>query len=675
MMRPQAVAVPPAKPDGLTRSTDSGVPTLSWNDNSIAETAYLLQRSADGGTTWTDIDRVTRPLDQPNTKGDVLSLADPTADPLVDYAYRVVAENTVGTGSPDYDSVTARSYSAVLSGSAPAAATGLTATQTAAGQLSVTLTWTDVATNETGYNVEKSTDGGTTWTAVGTTLLANATTAVDTDVVRGTTYLYRVSAINAAGKTASNTATITLVQAPNDLAVTATGTLDAFLTWTDASSVETGYQIQRNDGSGWTTLASTGPMSGIGSNGNYTDTTVPKGVTVSYRIVALNGPDADYSNIASVSMPSAPTGLTVKQTTPGPAAALAWTDTATNETGYWVRRSADNGASWTTLAGSANPLAASSTSYTDSAVTRGTTYLYQVAAVNAHGAAWSTAEAITFVSAPTGLASVVNVGPTVNLTWTDTSINESGFRVQRSSDNGATWTSVGSDTAANATSLSDTGVVDGGSYLYRVGALDLPDIAWSATLSVGVLKAPSPLTVTASTNPLTVRVSWTDVSAVETGSELQRSADGGMTWTPVQLLSPNRGTGTVVRVPDIGVTLGNTYTYRVIVSNAAGKAYSSLATITVAVPDMVSSVKGVAVRTGTRSETLTVTWAAQANLSGYTVQWSADAVAVAGSTNVGGTTTSYSRGLSRTPWYVRVQARNQFGTGPWSAWVLVPAAP
>ncbi len=65
MMRPQAVAVPPVAPSDLT-FTDG---TLAWNDNSIAETAYLIETSTDGAT-WSDVDRIDVALTSgPNSTG------------------------------------------------------------------------------------------------------------------------------------------------------------------------------------------------------------------------------------------------------------------------------------------------------------------------------------------------------------------------------------------------------------------------------------------------------------------------------------------------------------------------------------------------------------------------------------------------------------------------------
>ncbi len=103
MMRPVLVALPPNKPDGLAFDGTN----LTWNDNSINETSFLVQRSLDG-TAWTDVDVVQSPLNQPNVH-QVRTLADP-AHPTAPYMYRVVARNTVGTGGA-YMAMTVKSVS------------------------------------------------------------------------------------------------------------------------------------------------------------------------------------------------------------------------------------------------------------------------------------------------------------------------------------------------------------------------------------------------------------------------------------------------------------------------------------------------------------------------------------------------------------------------------------
>jgi hypothetical protein len=81
---------------------------------------------------------------------------------------------------------------------APAAPSGLTATTAATNQIN--LAWTDLATNETGYVVNRSLDS-TNWTFV-TLTAANATNYSHTGLTTNTLYYYRVAATNAGGLSA-----------------------------------------------------------------------------------------------------------------------------------------------------------------------------------------------------------------------------------------------------------------------------------------------------------------------------------------------------------------------------------------------------------------------------------------------------------------------------------------
>ncbi|HEV3256817.1 MAG TPA: fibronectin type III domain-containing protein, partial [Gemmataceae bacterium] len=85
----------------------------------------------------------------------------------------------------------------------PAAPSSLAATAVSGTQIN--LKWTDNSTNETGYDIERSTDG-TTFTSIATASPAT-TNYLDAGLTAGTTYYYRVAAVNAGGKSAySNTA-------------------------------------------------------------------------------------------------------------------------------------------------------------------------------------------------------------------------------------------------------------------------------------------------------------------------------------------------------------------------------------------------------------------------------------------------------------------------------------
>ena len=82
----------------------------------------------------------------------------------------------------------------VAPGSIVAAPTSLEAV--AVGAQEIDLSWQDNATNETGYRIERSTNGDT-WSQLGSDLPAGTTSFADTTVVDETTYYYRVKALGA----------------------------------------------------------------------------------------------------------------------------------------------------------------------------------------------------------------------------------------------------------------------------------------------------------------------------------------------------------------------------------------------------------------------------------------------------------------------------------------------
>ncbi len=101
MMRPVAFAIAPAKPDALeyvvAGSGRNTTLTLTWNDNSINETEFVVQRD-NGAGVWQSIGTVRSPLDQPNTPGSKSFVDKTYRDNGIAYSYRVVAQNTVGLG-------------------------------------------------------------------------------------------------------------------------------------------------------------------------------------------------------------------------------------------------------------------------------------------------------------------------------------------------------------------------------------------------------------------------------------------------------------------------------------------------------------------------------------------------------------------------------------------------
>ena len=90
----------------------------------------------------------------------------------------------------------------------PAAPSRLTA-KAKKGSAQVQLQWTSNSTNQSGFVVQRSSDGGVTWTTI-VVLTGNPNTYTDTTALPKTTYTYRVYAYNALGNSPfSNLATVT----------------------------------------------------------------------------------------------------------------------------------------------------------------------------------------------------------------------------------------------------------------------------------------------------------------------------------------------------------------------------------------------------------------------------------------------------------------------------------
>ena len=164
----------PAQPafSSVPALSDTSV-SLTWADVA-GEAGFLIQRSANGGSTWATAGTVG---------AGVTSFTDTGLTEATSYSYRVTATNAVGNSASS-----ATQSVATL----PSAPTGLTATVVSAAQ--VNLTWTDHSTAAYDYVIEQSTDG-VNWIQVGTAYGSTATSYTATGPFNGaTTYDFRVQA-------------------------------------------------------------------------------------------------------------------------------------------------------------------------------------------------------------------------------------------------------------------------------------------------------------------------------------------------------------------------------------------------------------------------------------------------------------------------------------------------
>lgn len=266
---------------------------------------------------------------------------------------------------------------------APAAPTILTATAESVSQIG--LTWSDVA-GETGFLIERSGDGGATFTQAGTTA-QGLTSFIDNGLTAGTAYEYEVIAIGVSGNSAPSGAVTVSTLSPGPQAVVASAALtsstSATISWT-ASASATSYLVERspNGSSGWTTLTTT-------SGTSVTDSTLAYASAYYYRVTASNalGSSAPSNVVSVTTVTTAPTDLTATTETPSEIQ-LSWNDVA-GETGFVLERSLNGTTGWTVLdsftSAQITNVAAHSTTYLDSGLSSSTQYFYQIAAVDGGG--------------------------------------------------------------------------------------------------------------------------------------------------------------------------------------------------------------------------------------------------------------------------------------------------
>jgi titin len=189
--------------------------------------------------------------------------------------------------------------------------------------------------------------------------------------------------------------------------------------------------------------------------------------------------------VNATSLPTTPIG--VRAAVVSARVDLSWVQ-AISATSYSIQRATTSAGTYTAIG------QATTESFTDATAAAGTQYFYRVSAVNANGssAVSATVNATIPAVAPTAPASltatVAAATPTtVRLGWTDRSTNETGFAIERSTNN-RTWTSAGT-AAANATTFNVTGLARATRYYFRIRALGNGGLnsAYTATVQIRTL--------------------------------------------------------------------------------------------------------------------------------------------------------------------------------------------
>ncbi len=529
------------------------------------------------------------------------------------FYYRVRAVNSAGA-SPPSTSVSATAISRASGAGVP---TDVRASQTAAGE--VTVSWTaptdvpDVTDVITFYQVYRTANSGKIWEQLDGSISNTASSYVDDDgLTVGNTYGYRVAVQTDAfieyDLSPPDSLTVGAPSAPTSFtAVTASNRMGIDLSWSAPvqtwGSAVTGYQIEvSTDGDTFTELVA----SQTGTT--YSHTGLSAGDVRHYRVRAINargtGQPTAVQSITIGTPPGAPTisiigsqqyqyvyvGIDPPSSTG-----------STPITSYTVEWSTDN-STWEVLAtGVAAGLIPRYDHYSR-LLTPGETFYYRVSAVNSAGAGPAsvarnvTAKAFTSTGIPTGVTASQTSATEVTVSWaapTDLSSDPvQFFEVYRTANSGDSWRALSTTLSATTLTYTDSdGLTAGTTYSYRVGVYTqgfvLRDPSIPASLTFGAPAAPTSLTSTPAAT--SIALSWTAPTqtwgSAITGYKIEVSEDG---TTFTELVDSQTGT----TYSHTGLSAGDTRWYRVRAINARGAgAASSVLQASVTVPAAPTSLR------------------------------------------------------------------------------------
>jgi len=449
--------------------------------------AYQWQDSI-GGNTWASI---------PGATGATYTLG--VGDEGTQVQVMLTATNADGSATAT------SSPTAVVPASPPVATAAPTISGTAQRTDTLTSTqgtWTGIG-NAYAYQWQRSSGGGSPTNISGATASSYTLAAAD----EGDNVRLQVTATNRDATVSVASAATSTVQGapPVDTAppvvtgsAVRTGTLNATQgTWGGLGNVYA-YRWQRSSGAGsnWTNISAA-------TLSSYTVAVADEGSQLRIQVTATN-PDAAVSAVsaATATVPSAPPVNTIVPAvagTPERGATLTsaqgtWSGTG-NSYAYQWQSSADGGHTWTTITG------ATSSSYAPAVSDEGTLVRIAVTATNpdgtvsAHSAATAaiTADAPveTVLPAVTGTLARGSTLSAANGSWTGLG-NTYDCQWQRSDDGGATWTSIGGQSATYTTAVADEG-----NELHVLITVTNPDgTAGAASAPTAVIPSAPPLDTT-----------------------------------------------------------------------------------------------------------------------------------------------------------------------------------
>ena len=593
---------PPAAANNLTALPESNTKiTLAWVDNSANESGFKIERKNGAAGTYALVAAAN---------ANVVSLVDSNLVQVTEYFYRVRAFNAGG------DSPYSGAANATTLPDPPAAPGSLTTTTISKNQIN--LAWLDQANTENGFRLERKTGATGTYSEI-VSVGANVKNYADISLAQNTEYFYRVCAFNAGGHSnfsnESNSTTLPDPPVkPGGLTATAASNVKINLAWKDSSNNESGFKIERKK----TATGTYAQVAQVGANVKaFSDSTLQANTIYFYRVRAFNaGGHSAYCTETSAKTlpnpPAAPSGLTVAAVSISQLN-LTWMDNSANESGFRIERKIGATGVYTVIAATG----ANAISYLDKGLSTASPYFYRVRAFNAGGNSGYSNEikGVTLPRGPGGLSAATVSHAKLSLAWTDSSDNETGFKIERKITGGI-FAEIAAATINTKAFVDSAGLSGNTTYFYRVRASNAGGFSnYSNETSAKTLPnppaAPDSLQATARSNTK-IDLAWADRSFNEAGFKIERKIGAAGAYVQIASVAAN-----VKNFSDVGLAVNTAYYYRVRAFNAGGHSSYSGEVNTVTLPVAPGSVNAEPVT----NHKIALTWTdSSSNESGFKIE-------------------------------------------------------
>jgi titin len=261
----------PAAPSNLTALAQSStMVVLHWQDNSSNETGFGIERKQSPYGGWGALGTVA---------ANVVQYNDTTAQPSINYVYRVRAINNNGSSTFSNELTTQLPVTAAN----PLPPTNLTAVQSLPG--SIQLSWQKPLCTVIWYKITCT--GESFPAAVIGNVGPDKTTFVDTRPEPGQLYTYSIKTSNNLGDSAPSAKVSAALppKAPSNLTAKAVSPYQIHLTWTNNSNWADGYVVERSVNGG--SFAPLDQFPWPKNTSKYDDAKLTPQTTYTYHVIAL----------------------------------------------------------------------------------------------------------------------------------------------------------------------------------------------------------------------------------------------------------------------------------------------------------------------------------------------------------------------------------------------------